>query len=809
MNDLLKDIRHALRTLRRSPASAAVIVLTLALGIGANTAIFSVINGVLLRPLPYEEGEQLVRLRPEIPARDLLDLGVSAQELADYQSQSRAFSDVVEYHNMWFNLLGAGEPERVSTGVVSWNYFDVLGVEPVVGRTFTPDEDHLGAEPVLVLSHRYWQRRFAGDPAVVGSTVEMNDRVHTIVGVLPPLPIYPAEDDVYMPWYACPFRSGEGARTNRGMRMVTALARLTPGTTIQAAEADADRVASAMAADHPEAYPTDAAFGASVTPLETELTERARPTFLILLGMAGLVLLIACANVANLTLARMARRDQELAVRTALGAGRGRLVRQLLTESTVLALIGGLLGLLLAGAVLDSLTTLAAQFTPHTADIALDRWVLGFTLLVALGAGIAMGAAPALLMSASPGGTLRQGTGRMTASGGPQRLRNALVVSQLALAVILLVGAGLMTRSLVRLQNVDPGFDPERVLTMRLDLDFTTRTNAMERLAFYQPLLERLAELPGVRSAALTNNAPLNGGLPNGPIQIEGRPPAEAADQPTADFRAASPGYFDALRIPLVRGRTFTSADHAQAPLAAAINRTLADRLFAGEDPLGQRIGFVGGQNRYTIVGVVGDVLQRELQEDARFEVYVPFEQSVPLGATLLVRTAGDPLALADGVRQAVHAVDPRQPVAFVRTMADIRAESVASPRLTTLLLSLFAGLALAISVAGILGVVSYTVTQRTHEMGIRLALGARSGSVIGMVVGDSMRLAALGLGIGLAAALVLGRLIAGWLYDTAPADPLTFVGVTAVLLVASFLAAWVPARRIGRIDPAQAFRAS
>lgn len=807
MTELWRDVRYGVRTLRRNPGYAAVIVLTLGLGIGANTAIFSVIHGVLLQPLPFEHGDRLVHVRQEAALNDVESIGVSAQELGDYREASRSTDGLVEYHTMWFNLLGHGDPERVQTGVVSWNYFEVMGVRPILGRAFRADEDQLGAEPVVVLGYEYWQQRFGGDRDVIGRTVEMNDRIHTIVGVMPPFPQYPNDNDVWMPWYACPFRSGERAMENRQARMLTLIGRMKAGFGPRDVESDLDAVAAAMSSEHPEAYTQVAGFGTTVTPLREEMTSEARPTFLILLGMSGLVLLIACANVANLTLARMTNRERELAVRSAMGAGRGRLVRQLVTESTLLSLLGGGLGLALALAVSGLLVRFAAQFTPRAHEVAIDGPVLLFTVGAALVTGLVVGVVPTLFFGRDVYGALREGGRSATAGAGRQRLRSALVVGELALALVLLVGAGLMARSLFRLHQVDAGFDAGNVLTMRLDLDFTTRMQAEDRLAFYEPLEQRVRELPGVTRVGLTNQVPLNGGLPNAPLEIEGRPQPEQGQTPQVGFRLANPDYFEALRIPLLKGRYFSAGDHADAPAVAILSGRTARTFWGDEDPLGDRISF-GGQNSWTVVGVVGDVLQESLADDVEHEIYLAFAQNPPLGASLAVRTRGEPTALTRQITETVHAIDPRQPVAFVQTMAEVREAVTASPRLTTMLLALFAGLALVISVAGIAGLIAYTVSQRTHEMGIRLALGARPGALVRNVVLRGVVLVLAGLALGVVAALAVGRLMAGLLYQVEPGDPATLVAVSLVLLLAGALAAYLPARRIAAVDPVRAFRA-
>ncbi|HSF40527.1 MAG TPA: ABC transporter permease [Thermoanaerobaculia bacterium] len=707
---------------------------------------------------------------------------------------------------MPFTLLGRGEPDRVQTGVVSAELFEVLGVTPLLGRTFRAGEDRPGAEPVLVLSHSYWRRRFGGDPGIVGQTFEMNDRVHTVVGVLPPMPQYPDENDVYMPVSSCPFRSRERFIENREARMMHVFARLRDGVTVEQARSDLAVVADRLREEHPEAYATPAGLRLDAVPLKEELTRPARPTLLLLLGTVGFVLLLVCANVANLILARLLRRNQEMAVRTALGAGRGRLLRQVLVESMLLALAGGALGLLLAGAGLDMLVAFAARFTPRAAEVGIDSGVLLFTLLVAVATGIASGLLPAALSRQEPAAALSAGGSRSTA--GRRRARSLLVVLQLALSFLLLAGAGLMLRSLLALERVDPGFQPGNVLTATLVLNWSRYTGSSELLAFFRPLLAEVESSPGVVSAALAETFPLNQESPSEEsVLIEGRPRDAADPAPPVDLRRASPRYFETIGVPLLAGRAFASQDRADAAAVAIVNRAMARASWAEGSPLGRRISTDGGATWRTVVGVVGDVRQHGLASEVRPEVYVPFEQSPTLAATLLVRTAGDPRAFSGPLREAVHALDPEQPVEEVRTLEEVRGEALASPRLTAALLALFAGLALVVSAAGVSGVVAFSVSQRTREIGLRMALGARQETVLGMVLLEGMALALAGLALGIAGALAVSRLLSGLLYGVGPTDPVTYGAVSLTLLAAAAVACWIPAQRATTVDPMVALR--
>ncbi len=588
-----QDARYTLRALKRNPGFAAAAVLTLALGIGANTAIFSVVHGVLLQALPYGGGERLVRIREEAPGAGVTDGVFSALEMADLASQSHTLESVAEYHGMWFVLLGRPEPERVQTGVVAANFFDVLGVKPLLGRTFLPGEDKHGAEAVLVLSHAYWMRSFGGDPKIVGRVFTMNDRPHTVVGVLPPIPGYPADNDVYMPTSACPFRSSQNAETNRGANFVQAFGRLKPGVSLAAARVDLTDLAHRWEKEHAENYPPGDHFNIAPLSLSDELTRGARPTFLVLLGAVGLVLLLACANVTNLTLARLVRRERELALRTALGADRRRLTGQLLTESVLLALLGGGLGLGVAAAAHRLLVFFAARLTPRASEISIDGPVLLFTLGVSLVTGVALGLIPAVAPRKSLLAALQEGGDRASAGRGRLQVRNLLIVAQVAISFVLLAGAGLTLRTLWKLQQVDPGFKTERVLTARLDLNFSRYTSRDKIREFHDRLLERVAHEPGVVSAALAGTIPLNdsGGPNTGNFRVDGRDAPGAPLSRRADFQRVSPDYFSVIGTPMLRGRPVAASDRPDTPAVAIVNETMARHVWPGEDPIGKRIG--------------------------------------------------------------------------------------------------------------------------------------------------------------------------------------------------------------------------
>lgn len=800
METLWQDVRSALRGFARSKGFTAAVVLTMALGIGANAAIFSVVHGVLLKPLPYANGDELMILRQQRPLAGIQAQPFSPTEMDDYRRQSKAFRSIVEYHNMWFVLLGRGEPERVQTGVVSWDYFDLFGVKPVAGRTFRADDDKAGADAVLVLSNAYWRSRFGGDPRVIGQVFEMNDRPHTVIGVLPPIPQFPDENDVYMPASACPFRSSDGVRTSRDARMVQAFGRVQPGVSLETARADLSMVASNLQQSYPESYPTNAGFSATALSLRDELTRGFRPTLAILLGAAGFLLLIVCASVANLMLARLLKREREMAIRMSLGAGRWRLVRQLLTESTLLAVAGSAVGVFIASLTMTLLVTLAGQFTPRSHEIALNGPVLLFTLAIATLTGIIVGAIPGLPGHASLASAIQEG-GR-TVSAGSGNLRSALIVAQVAVSFVLLIGAGLMLRSLWRLQAVDPGIKTDSVLSMRVALNFSKYTTPQLRAQFLTALADRLREIPGVRSAGGAGTFPLNdgGGFLAG-VRVQGQPEIEASRLPRAELQSATAGYFQTVGIPLLRGRLIDDRDLADRESVAVISDTMARQFFPGTDPIGARISTDNGRRWTTIVGIVGDV-RTSLDSAPSATLYRPLAQAPLLTVMFLARTSGDPASLAREMRQAVHGLDPQQPVDRFRTLDEVRSSSLAAPRLTAVLIGIFAGIALLITATGLAGVIAFSVNQRSQEFGVRIALGASRRAVVQMVLAQGLRLVTLGLVIGGICAALLSGTVRTLLFDTQPTDVPTYLTVAVVLSVVALAACTMPARRASSVDP-------
>ncbi len=630
--ELVKDVRYGARQLTKNPGFALMAILTLGLGIGSNTAIFSVINGVLLKPLPYENGDRLVLLQQSAPLANQANVGISIKELYDYREQLASFDGLVEFHQMSFDLLRRGEPDRVATGVVSPNFFAVLGIKPLIGRAFVESDDDEGAEAVLVLGHAYWQTKFGSDPSIVGQVFEMNNRPHTVVGVLPPVPHYPNEVDVYMPTSACPFRSGAERQIAQNRRAFSALqvfGLLKPNASPETAATEVATVAQRFQQDFPgiNAYRQATGFQARTANVLEQMTSGARETLLILLGTTGLVLLIACANVANLTLARMLRRDRELAMRTALGAGRWRLVRQLLTESTLLSVAGGIVGLAFAWSTVDMLTRFVGRFTSRTGEIGIDPGVLAFTLLVSVVTGLIFGTLPALASRVDLVSALKSGGKGTSDAGGRRRIQGALIVAQVAVSVVLLVSAGLLLLSFYRLQRVDPGFRGDRVMSAEVFGNFTKYPNAEALRRLYVSSLERLESSPGVVSAAVTNAVPLAGLQPGTTrFQIQGKTYDAPEDRPTADVRVASTKYFDTLNIPIKRGRAFAELDHENAPQVAIVNEAMV-RQWEGRDPIGSDISFDNGQNWVTVVGVVGDVKAFGLDRDAVAQIYRPMRQ--------------------------------------------------------------------------------------------------------------------------------------------------------------------------------------
>ncbi len=815
-----QDIRFGVRTLLRSPSYTSTAVLILALGIGANTTMFSVIDGVLLEPLPFRAGGELVLIQQAATRSNVEDAAVSIPELFDYRARLTSIRDLVEYHSMSFTLLNQGEPDRVDTGVVSANFFRMLGINPLVGRTFVDDDDDLGSQAVLVLSHGYWREKFGGDPAVVGRVLEMNNRPHTVVGVLPAYPQYPRDNDVYMPTSACPFRSAAEENLPQGHRSFAALrvfGRLTPGGTVTQATSEVATIASSFDVDHPDDYLRALALGMTgrAESLEEQLVSGARPMLLALTGTTLLVLLIACANVANLAVARTVRRSRELAVRAALGAGRGRLVRQLVTESVIVAIAGGGLGLALAGLSLDLLVGFVGRFTARTGQIAIDGGVLGFTLAASVLTGIIFGVAPALSTRRNLSQSIRDGGAQTGEGAGKQRLRAGLVVAQVAVSFILLVGAALLLQSFYRLASVPLGFRTDRVMTAAIFGNFSRIGTSDDAVRFYDRVLARLRGSPGIRSAAITNAVPQSNIQPfNQPIRLEGLTFIDGR-RLEADGNVASDGYFETLGIPILSGRDLGPGDGRDTARVAVINASMA-KLWDGSDPVGQRFALetppnptngTQGPQWIRVVGVVPDFRLYGVDREIPAAYYIPVAQSAGGGGRLLVSTDGNPYDLIPIIKAAVHGVDAQIPVEELASLQELRNSQLANSGVTAALLLIFAGVALLITLAGIAGVVGTSVSQRTREFGLRMALGASRGSVLQLVLGQGLILVAVGVAIGLAGAYGFSRLIARFLFATAPTDLGAYAAVALVFAIAALLAALGPARRATTIDPLRALR--
>lgn len=813
LEDAVRDTTLAVRQMARQPGFAAVVIVTLALGIGANTAVFSAVNSVLLRPLPNSEGDRLVRVAQHAPGLNQANIGFSVPEIREFQSQFQSLDHVVEFHAMTFNLIGEGEPEEVQTGVVSWDYFAAMGMNPVLGRGFTQEEEAGVGEAVLVFSHEYWMGRFGGDPTVLGREFKMNDRIHTVVGILPPAARYPAGVDVYMPVSHCPIRSNPDFQQNRNARMMTVVGRMAAGSSLSEVKAEAGAIAERLAMAMPDAYlPEQSGYNADVTMLKEELVQDARPVLWILLTTTAFVLLIACANVANLMLARLSNRGQELAVRSALGAERGRLVRQLLAESLVLSLSAGVVGLGLAFVGTDALTAVASRFTPRAVEVGIDGWVLLFTMAVATGTGVVFGVMPALLPRGSSAASIRE-AGVGTATRGGHTTQSALLVVQVAASFMLLVGAGLLVRSFVNLQGVDGGFQAENVLTARVAYPTQGRYSSFEvQDEFWTAVLQEVGALPGVAAAGVGNLVPLNGGFAFGQqFQIVGKP-RDFDDNIQGYRRQVTDQYFSALGIPLLQGRVLGPQDAEDTPEVAVINRTFAEEYFPGEDPVGQtlvacNINGCDESTARTIVGVVGDVRFRGLDLDPGPEVYVAAKQNT-YGGTLAIRTQGDPLALQRAVVDLIHRRDPELPVVDVRTLDEVRAESMAPRRLTLTLMGVFAAAALIVTLTGIFGLMAYLVGQRRRELAIRMAFGAGEASVITMILRRAGLMVGLGLGVGALGSPFLNRALAEWLWGVGILDPGTLGAVALILFVAAFLACYIPARRAASVSPLMSLKA-
>ena len=804
MRTLWQDLRYGARMLLKSPGVACVALLAIALGIGANTTIFSVVSSVLLRPLPFAAPDQLVKVWTTDAMRGRNDLPVSYPNFADWRSQSQTFETMTAYAEASATLSGEETPEQIKGVAVTADMFPVLGVKPLVGRPFTAEEEKPGSAPVVVISHGLWQRRFGSDRKVVGQQVTLDGKSTTIVGVMPPGFKFPL--DAQAPELWAPLDPASEINQSRGSRYLNVVARLKAGSTLQQAQAEMETISQRLTDEHPT-YNTGR--GTRLITLYDDTVGEIRPALLVLLGAVGCVLLIACANVANILLARAAGRHKEMALRTALGASRRRIIRQLLTESMLLACIGGIAGLLLALWGVDVLVSFIPEGVPRAQEITVDARALGFTLGVSFLTGVIFGLAPALSSSRlNLNESLKEGGRGSTDGLRRNRVRGLLVVSEIALSLMLLIGAGLLIKSFQRLRDINPGFNPERVLTMSLSLPEAKYEEPLRQGLFFQELDKRVAQLPGVEVVGLVDPLPLSGDNKTTTFTIDGQPAASPADRLSANVRTVNAEYLSAMGIPLIKGRGFTERDAKDAPQVMLVNETLARRFFPGEDPVGKRATVYPFETPCEIVGVVGDVKHRGLDVESGPEFYISYLQAPQPSMYLVARTTlAEPGALASSIQSAVQQIDKDQPIADVRTMSQLLNEATAARRFNMLLLGVFALLALVLASVGIFGVMSYMVTQRTHEIGIRMALGARVSDVVRLIVGRGMTLVLIGVSVGLAGAFAVTRVMKGLLYGVSATDPLTFVGVSLVLSAVALVACLIPARRAARVDPMIALR--
>jgi putative ABC transport system permease protein len=803
--DLLHDLRYAVRLQLKNPGFTIVAVIALALGIGANTAIFSVVNTVLLRPLPYKDPEQLVMVWEEASKHGYPHDTPAAANYVDWRDQNQVFEGMAAIADESFNLTGSGDPERLEGRRVSANLFPLLGVEPEIGRVFTAAEDQSGSERVVLLSYGLWQRRFGGDPGIVGKSLTLNGESYIVVGVMPARFQFPSSDDAV--WVPIALTTQQAANRNR--HYLEVIARLKPGVTLAQAQTEMSTIATRLQQQYPD---TNADLGAAVTSLHEHLVGDIKPALLILLGAVGLVLLIACANVANLLLARAAVRQKEIAVRVALGARRLRLIRQFLTESVLLSTLGGVVGMAIAFGGLLFLKSFIPENISQAREISIDFRVLGFTLLVSVATGLIFGLAPAIQATRfNQVETLKEG-GRDAATGGSgKRLRSLLVMSEVAISLVLLIGAGLLINSFLRLRNIDPGFRADNLLTMKVVLPEPKYKEPERRAAFYTDVIQRVGSLPGVRSAAVTTNLPLYRQGNSISVSIEGRPEPPPGQELIAVTRIISPGYFDTMSIPLLAGRSFTDQDTDTSPTVVVISETMARRFWPGEEAIGKRIA--AGRIRtpadlIEVVGVVKDVRQFQLTAEPRPQMYLSYRQAAFFAPRdLVVKTDVDPASMATTVRKTVWEIDKDQPVSNIQTMEEILADSIARQRFSMLLLAIFAGVALVLAGVGIYGVMSYSVAQRTREIGIRMALGAQTGAVLKLAVGYGMKLVIAGIVIGLIAAFALTRVMSSLLFGVTATDPTTFTLISLLLVAVAALASYIPARRATKVDPMIALR--
>jgi len=805
---LWQDVRYGVRMLARSPSFSLVATFTLALGIGSNTAIFTVANALLLRPLPYANPERLVLISASTPSQGAAQRPFSFPRYTFLEEHYRSLSGMAAFTPETFNLTDGGEPEQLAAARVSKRFFEVLGVRGIVGRTFLPDEDKPGGKAVVLISHSLWTRRFASDPHVLGRTLTLDSRPYTIVGVTPlgfQFAFAGATVDVWAP-KVFELNLATPDQIQRGAGYLNAVARLQTGIMAEQAQAEMNVLNQQYLREYPKMADADPKLVLSVGDLRDQLVANARPAVLILFGAVGLVLLIACANVASLLLSRALGRRKEIAVRAALGASRARLIRQLLTESVLLAMMGGILGLLVSDSATQALTSLAQGNLPRIEEIRTDGAVLTFSLVISLITGVLFGLMPALEISRADLNRSLRDEARGTTGKGRNRLRAALVISQVALSIVLLIGAGLLIRSFTRLVNVNPGFEPGNVLTMNVTLPPARYGANPPMVAFFDQLLPDVERTPGVQSAAIASALPLNPSRFT-PVLLEGQPPLPVAQRPVLAIETISPAYFATMRTPLVRGRLFTARDNAQAPGVAIVNQALARRYWPGANPIGKHIHLGTRVVPVEVVGVAGDIKNITLSAEPQPEIYLPFPQLPWRSMNLVVRTAGDPHGVATSLRREVAALDRDQTVTAIQTLEEVLGASRARPRLVAFLLGVFSTAAMLLAVVGIYGTISYSVAQRTQELGIRMALGAGRGEILAMVVRQGVALTLAGVLLGWSVSLACTHTMSSLLYDVSPVDPATFLSSALLFGGAALLASYMPALRATCVDPATALR--
>jgi len=809
------DFRYALRSLTRARGFAFAVILTLGLAIGANTAIFSVVRGVMLRPLPHKDGDRLMYLRQSAIGPGRENVAFSVPEIEDFRSASRTLGGIAEYSPITFTLLGDKDAVRIDVGLVTGNYLSVMGLSPVLGRGFGPGDDGRGAAPVMMLTHEYWQKRFSGDSGIVGKTVRVNGKAVSVIGVLQSAPYFPAHIDALMNMVNSEHHLSAMMVTGRTHRMTEMIARLAPGATIPEARAEIAGITARVHADHPEAYDAASGFHVTLTPFKEVLGQNARLTLWLLMGAAAFVLVIACANVANLTLMRGVRREHELVVRAALGAGTARLRKLLLAENLLLALFGAGLGLVLAFGGVEMLVALASRYSPRAGEIRVDGAVLAFTLALAVVVAVLLSFAPTLATEKTLGSALSSGAKRATGGVRRQRLQQTLVVVQVAVSVVLLTGAGLLVRTMERLATVDTGMKAENVLTMEVPADFGSQDPAAT-LAKYEQMQAQIAALPGVSEVGLGSVIPLRAAGFMLDVKAEGREVAPGEPAPHSEYRTASAEYFRSAGIPLLRGREFSSTDRKGTASVVILNKTLADLLFPGQDPIGRRVAWTGEVLKFiglsdewrTVVGVVGNTKDGGLDAAPLPVTFTPLGQSDFPPAGLVIQARGDAAAIGPAVTRVVRAVSPTQPIEKVETIQQVRDESVAPRRLNARLVGSFGVLALVVAAVGIAAVLAFSVSARTNEIGIRMSLGADAAKVQWMVLWEGGVLVLLGLGLGVVGSLSLSRLMQGLLFGVAPHDPVTLGAVAGIMAAVGVGACWIPAARAARIDPGVALRA-